>query len=77
HPEPLRHALSGLGIDDPARATYVGDVPDDMRMARAVGSQAVGIVGRLGRSDELFDAGAHAVHGSVVEWVDAFLGPRR
>ena len=76
HPEPLRHALAGLGIDDPGRATYLGDVPDDMRMARAVGAQAVGIVGHLGTPDELFEAGAHAVHHSVVEWVDAFLSGR-
>ncbi len=73
HPEPLRHALKRLGVSDPGRATYLGDVPDDMRMARAVGARAVGIVGRLGTPDELFDAGAHDVHGSVVAWVDAFL----
>lgn len=76
HPEPLRHVLAGLGIDDPARATYVGDVPDDMRMARAAGSAAVGIVGRLGTPDELYDAGAQSVHVSVVAWVDAFLAER-
>lgn len=76
HPEPLRRALAGLGVDDPGRATYLGDVPDDMRMARAVGAQAVGIVGHLGTPDELFEAGAHAVHHSVVEWVDAFLAGR-
>lgn len=73
HPAPLRHALLELGVDDPARAAYLGDVPDDMRMARAVGSHAVGIVGRLGSADELFDAGAEAVHASVVEWVDTYL----
>ena len=76
HPEPLRHALTGLGVDDPARATYVGDVPDDMRMARAAGSAAVGIVSRLGTPDELYEAGAQAVHSSVVAWVDAFLAER-
>ena len=76
HPEPLRHALAGLGVDDPARATYVGDVPDDMRMARAAGAAAVGIIGRLGTSGELYDAGAQVVHASVVDWVDAFLAGR-
>lgn len=76
HPEPLRHALRGLGIDDPGRAAYVGDVPDDMRMASAAGSKPIGIVGRLGTREELFEAGAEDVHGSVVEFVDAFLGTR-
>jgi HAD superfamily hydrolase (TIGR01549 family) len=74
HPEPLRHALAQLGVADPGHATYLGDVPDDMRMARAVGSKAVGIVGRLGTPDELFEAGAHDVRESVVAWVDEFLG---
>jgi HAD superfamily hydrolase (TIGR01549 family) len=76
HPEPLRHALRSLGVHDPGRAAYLGDVPDDMRMARAAGSKAFGVVGRLGTREELFEAGAENVHGSVVEFVDAFLGTR-
>ena len=76
HPEPLRHALAELGVQDPARAAYLGDVPDDMRMARAVGSRAVGIVGHLGTPDELYEAGADDVRESVVEWVDTFLAER-
>ena len=40
-PAPLRQALEALGLlDHPAGTTYVGDAPDDMRMARAVGSRA-------------------------------------
>lgn len=69
-PTPLRQALSELGADaDPAGATYVGDAPDDMRMARAVGAAAVGIVGILGTRDDLLAAGAQEVHPSVVDWL--------
>jgi phosphoglycolate phosphatase len=76
HPEPLRHALRRLGVTDAGNAMYLGDVPDDMRMARAAGSKPVGIVGRLGTREELFEAGAEEVHATVVEFVDAFLGTR-
>ena len=76
HPEPLRQALASLGVTDPARAAYLGDVPDDMRMARAVGTAAIGIVGRLGSPPELTAAGASAVYPSVVDWVDEFLAGR-
>lgn len=74
-PEPLRRALRVLGADDvPSRATYVGDAPDDMRMARAVGTRAIGIVSILGARDDLIAAGADQVHASVADWVEAFLG---
>jgi HAD superfamily hydrolase (TIGR01509 family) len=74
-PEPLIKALTELDAADlPERAIYVGDAPDDMRMARAVGVQGVGIVGALASEDDLRRVGAVHVHVSVVEWVDAFLG---
>jgi phosphoglycolate phosphatase len=76
HPRPLREALAGLGVSDPARAVYVGDVPDDMRMARTVGARGIGIESRLGSPAELTAAGASAVYPSVVDWVDAFLAGR-
>ncbi len=70
-PQPLREALERLDVADAgARAAYVGDAPDDMRMARAVGVRAVGIASILGDPDELRRAGAHDVAGSVAEWVD-------
>lgn len=72
HPEPLRVALDGLGVRDPARAIFVGDVPDDMRMAVAAGATPVGIVGSF-PPRVLRRAGATSVHRSVVDWVDAFL----
>lgn len=74
-PEPLIKALTELDAADlPERAIYVGDAPDDMRMAKAVGVQGVGIVGALASEDDLRRSGAAHVHESVVEWVNAFLG---
>jgi HAD superfamily hydrolase (TIGR01549 family) len=74
HPDPLLLALEGLGMRDrPSAAAYVGDAPDDMRMARAVGTRAVGIVSTLGTEAELLAAGAHEVAASVADWVDRVL----
>ena len=75
HPDPLFLALEGLGIRDrPGAAAYVGDDPDDMRMARAVGTRAIGIVSTLGEASDLLAAGAHEVAPSVVDWVGRYLG---
>ena len=52
---------------------YVGDAPDDMRMARAVGARAIGIESILGERGELEAAGAAEVAASVPGWVAAFL----
>src|SRR5262245_23126191 len=44
HPEPLLRVLTELGrAERVATARYCGDVPDDMRMARAVGAVGIGI----------------------------------
>lgn len=74
HPDPLLLALEGLGMRDrPRDAAYVGDAPDDMRMARTVGSRAIGIVSTLGTEADLLAAGADEVAPSVVDWVDRLL----
>lgn len=76
HPDPLLLALRDLGLEGrPQDAAYVGDAPDDMRMARAVGTRAVGIVSTLGTESDLFAAGAHEVAPSVADWVGRLLGP--
>ena len=72
-PRPLRLALSELGVRDPADAAYVGDAPDDVRMAVAVGAEAIGIASIVGRPAELRAAGATSVHASVAEWADTIL----
>lgn len=75
HPEPLLSALERLGIrDEPGLATYLGDAPDDMRMARTVGARGVGIVSLLGQRAELEAAGATEVAESVAGWVAGFFG---
>lgn len=74
HPEPLLQALHQLGLrDNPERTIYVGDAPDDMRMARTVGARGVGIESILGERRDLEAAGAAEVAPSVTSWVEAFL----
>jgi HAD superfamily hydrolase (TIGR01549 family) len=74
HPDPLLRALRELGrLDRISKARYVGDVPDDMRMARAVGSLGIGIESSIGTRDDLIAAGASAVYPSVAAFVDALL----
>jgi phosphoglycolate phosphatase-like HAD superfamily hydrolase len=58
-----------------ATAHYLGDVPDDMRMARAVGVVGVGIESSFASREVLLAAGATVVFGSVAEFVDDLLGP--
>lgn len=76
HPEPLLRVLAELRrADRVATARYVGDVPDDMRMARAVGVIGIGIESSFASRDELLEAGATAVFPSVAAFVDDLLGP--
>ncbi len=73
-PGPLRLALDRLGLADrPDRVVYVGDAPDDMRMARAVGVRAIGIESILADGDALRAAGADDVHPTVRAWAETFL----
>ena len=75
HPEPLLRALGQLERADRAHlARYVGDVPDDMRMARAVGAVGIGIESAIGTRDQLVRAGATEVYPSVTAFVDQLLG---
>ena len=75
HPEPLLRALGQLERADRAHlARYVGDVPDDMRMARAVGTLGIGIESSIGVRDDLLRAGATAVYPSVAVFVEELLG---
>lgn len=74
-PAPLRLALSRLGLETrPSATIYVGDTPADMRMARTVGTRAVGIASLLGDPGALRDAGAEEVAPSVRDWVGRRLG---
>lgn len=76
HPDPLLLALRQLDrIERIATARYVGDVPDDMRMARAVGTLGIGIESTIGTPEALLAAGASAIYPSVAAFVDALLDP--
>jgi phosphoglycolate phosphatase len=73
-PAPLRGALAELGLAErPDTAAYVGDAPDDMRMARSAGAIGIGIASILGDPHELREAGAAHVAPSVEAWVDELL----
>ena len=75
HPDPLLHVLERLERRDRiATARYIGDVPDDMRMARAVGAIGIGIESVNWRAEDLRDAGASAIFPSVAAFVDDLLG---
>ena len=75
HPEPLLHVLERLERRDRvATARYIGDVPDDMRMARAVGAVGIGIESVNWRPEDLREAGASAIFPSVAAFVDDLLG---
>lgn len=76
HPDPLLRVIDQLGRSHRiATSRYIGDVPDDMRMARAVGSLGIGIESTVGTRDDLMAAGASAVYPGVAEFVDDLLGP--
>jgi phosphoglycolate phosphatase len=73
-PAPLRLALERLGLADaPAAVAYLGDAPDDMRMARALGVHGIGVPSQLTTREQLLEAGAEDLSGSVTEWVSRAL----
>ena len=76
HPEPLLRVLTDLNrAERIATARYVGDVPDDMRMARAVGAIGIGIESSIGLREVMLEAGASAVYPLVATFVDELLAP--
>jgi phosphoglycolate phosphatase-like HAD superfamily hydrolase len=75
HPDPLLRVLRELDrAERVATARYVGDVPDDMRMARAVGAIGIGIEGPMASREVLVGAGATHVYPLVAGFVDDLLG---
>ena len=76
HPDPLLRVLRELDrAERIGTARYVGDVPDDMRMARAVGAIGIGIESSIGLRETMLEAGAAAVYPRVADFVDDLLGP--
>jgi phosphoglycolate phosphatase-like HAD superfamily hydrolase len=75
HPAPLRSALDALGRTDHLTSVmYIGDTPDDMRMAVAAGVRGIGIESILGDQAELRAAGAAETAATTVEWLDRRFG---
>ncbi|HUQ43378.1 MAG TPA: HAD hydrolase-like protein [Candidatus Limnocylindria bacterium] len=75
HPDPLLRVLRELDRSERvATARYVGDVPDDMRMAKAVGAIGVGIESAISSREVLFEAGAAVVYPGVATFVADLLG---
>ena len=75
HPAPLRRVLAELDrAERVATARYVGDVPDDMRMARAVGAIGIGIESSIADREAMLEAGATVVYPRVADFVDELLG---
>lgn len=72
-PEPLRLALSRLGVGAP-EAAYVGDSPEDVEMARAAGVFTIGIPGAFPNAAALRAAGPDRVAADLAEAVGALLG---
>lgn len=61
HPRMFEHALSGLGVDDPAGAAHVGDIKrTDIAGARAVGMTSVRYTG-LRRDEEDGEDADHVI----------------
>ena len=52
HPAPLRMALEQMKLR-PAQCVYVGDTPEDLQMARAVGMIAVAVLGPFPTEERL------------------------
>jgi pyrophosphatase PpaX len=74
HPEPLLLALARLGLDK-GEAVYIGDSPEDIRMAQAAGVRAVGIPGGFPNREALASAGPDALEPSLSAALDTILGP--
>jgi len=72
HPEPLLLALDRLAVR-PGEAAYVGDSPEDVRMAQAAGVLAVGIPGAFPNREALAAARPEVLAGSLLTALDRVL----
>jgi phosphoglycolate phosphatase len=72
-PQPLLQALERLGVAA-AEAAYVGDSPEDVEMARAAGSFAVGIPGGFPNRHALEASRPHLLSPDLVSAVNDLLG---
>lgn len=72
-PAPLLLALERLGDLPAVAATYAGDTPADVEMARAAGAWAVGIASFASSEEALMAAGADETAPSFAAWAERRL----
>ncbi len=70
----ILYALEKAGIDDPSAAVMVGDREHDVTGARRAGLDCIGVLFGYGSREELQEAGAAMLVGTVEELRDALLG---
>ena len=75
HPEALLLALERLRLE-PAQAAYVGDSPEDVKMARAAGVFAVGVPGGFPNREALEASRPDVWAESLAGGLDALLARR-
>jgi phosphoglycolate phosphatase len=66
HPEPLRVAISQLGLR-PEACVYIGDSSEDIEMARRAGVHAIAVLGRYPTHRQVYAAHPDAVLQSIRE----------
>ena len=74
HPEPLLVGLERLGVK-PHEAVYIGDSPEDVKMAKAAGVFAVGIPGGFPNRDALAASEPDLLAESLDAAIDHVLSP--
>ncbi|HYU43952.1 MAG TPA: HAD family hydrolase [Vicinamibacteria bacterium] len=74
HPEGLLRALERLGVAG-ADAAYIGDSPEDIKMAQAAGVLAVGVPGGFPNREALAAAGPEVLEETVAAAVEVLLTP--
>jgi HAD superfamily hydrolase (TIGR01549 family) len=65
-PDTLLYLAERMGLE-PAECVYVGDMPQDMALARNAGMAAIGIENPMFSAEALFDGGATRVIKSLAE----------
>jgi HAD superfamily hydrolase (TIGR01509 family) len=70
HPAPLLYALGNLALE-PESCVYVGDAPDDLRMARRAGVRAIAVLGTFPTEASLRAAKPDILLDSIGQLPDA------
>ena len=76
HPDALNAALDRLAVS-PGESAYVGDSPEDVRMARAAGVYAVGIAGAFPNRAELVASEPDLLATDLLDAVRQLLSNRK